>query len=74
MYYKIKGNSNLVRDKNTNAILSIDSIEYQNHKKIKEIKQNQDFRMEKIEHEVNTIKNDLNVIKDLLLEIKNGTK
>jgi hypothetical protein len=74
MYYKIKGNSNLVRDKNTNAILSIDSIEYQNHKKIKEIKQNQDFRMEKIEHEVNTIKNDLNAIKDLLLEIKNGTK
>lgn len=74
MYYKIKGNSNLVRDKNTNAILSINSIEYENHKKIKEVKQNQDFRMEKIEYEVNTIKNDLDTIKNLLLEIKNGTK
>jgi len=74
MYYRIKGNPNLVRDKNTNAILSVNSIEYQNHKKMKEVKHNQDFRIERIEHEVNTIKNDLDAIKNLLLEIKNGTK
>lgn len=74
MYYKIKGNPNLVRDKNTNAVLSVNSTEYEHYKKIKEHKQIEDCRIEKLELEMNSIKNDLDDIKDLLLEIKNGTK
>lgn len=74
MHYKIKGNPNLVRDKNTNAVLSINTTEYEHYRKIKEYKQNEDFRIEKLESEMNSIKNDLDDIKNILLEIKNGSK
>lgn len=71
MYYKVKGNSSLVRDPNTNAILNINSIEYNNHKKIKESKQKEEYRISKIESDVGDMKNDLEIIKKLLLDIKN---
>lgn len=73
MYYKVKGNPNLVRDPNTNAILNINSIEYDNYKKTKESKQKEENRICKIESDVNDMKNDLEIIKKLLLDIKHGS-
>jgi len=73
MYYKVEGNSNLVRDKETNAILNINSIEYENYKKIKQNKKKEEDRISNLESDVNEIKDDLSTIKKLLLDIKNGT-
>lgn len=70
MYYKVKGNANLVRDKNTNAILNINSIEYENYNNISISKEKQNYRLEKIESEISTIKDDLNLIKNLLMDMK----
>ena len=67
MYYKVKGNPNLVRDKNTNAILNINSIEYKNYIKATDIKEEENFKMRQIECEISTMKNDLNFIKTLQL-------
>ncbi len=72
MYYKVEGDSNLVRDKKTNAILNINSVEYDNYKKIKENRKKEEDRIVNLESDVNKIKDDLSVIKQLLLEIKNG--
>jgi hypothetical protein len=74
MYFKVEGSPNLIRDKNTNAILNINTVEYENYKRIKQSKEIEKNRVEKIEKEVIEIKQDLNVIKDLLMEIKNGSK
>jgi hypothetical protein len=74
MYFKVEGSPNLIRDKNTNAILNINTVEYENYKKIKQNKELEKNRVEKIEKEVIEIKQDLNMIKDLLMEIKNGSK
>jgi hypothetical protein len=74
MYYKVKGNPNLVRDKNTNAILNINSIEYENHIKATDTKEKENFKMRQIECEISTMKDDLNLIKTLLLEIKNESR
>lgn len=74
MYYKVEGSPNLIRDKNTNAILNINTLEYENYKKVKQNKETEKNRVEKIEKEVTEIKQDLNMIKDLLMEIKNGSK
>jgi hypothetical protein len=74
MYYKVEGSPNLIRDKNTNAILNINTLEYENYKKVKENREIEKNRVEKIEKEVTEIKQDLNMIKDLLMEIKNGSK
>jgi hypothetical protein len=71
MYYKVRGNPNLVRDKNTNAILNVNLTEYETYVKTNQIKQKENFRIEKIESEISTMKDDLNLIKTLLLEIKN---
>jgi seryl-tRNA synthetase len=73
MYYKVEGNSNLVRDKETNAILNVNSIEYENYKKIKQNKKKEEDRISNLESDVNEIKDDLSTIKKLLLDIKNGT-
>jgi hypothetical protein len=74
MYFKVEGSPNLIRDKNTNAILNINTVEYENYKRIKQSKEIEKNRVEKIEKEVIEIKQDLNMIKDLLMEIKNGSK
>jgi hypothetical protein len=71
MYYKVRGNSNLVRDPNTNAILNINSTEYDNYKKIKENKDKEQKKLHQLESDVNQIKSDIDLIKKLLLEIKN---
>jgi hypothetical protein len=73
MYYKVKGNPNLVRDVETNAILNVNSLEYNNYKKIKESKERGEDRISKIESDVNDMKSDLETIKKLLLDIKNGS-
>jgi hypothetical protein len=74
MYYKVKGNSNLVRDKNTNAILNVNHLEYENYNKSNLSKEKENARFEKIESEISTMKDDLNLIKTLLLEIKNESR
>lgn len=71
MYYKVKGNPNLVRDKNTNAILNVNQLEYENYRRLNLEKEKENIRFEKIESEISTIKNNLDLIKTLLLEIKN---
>ena len=74
MYYKVKGNPNLVRDKNTNAILNVNYLEYENYSKSNLLKEKENARFEKMESEILTLKDDLNLIKQLLLEIKNGPR
>lgn len=74
MYYKVKGNPNLVRDKTTNAILNVNSIEYESYNRINTTKEKENFRIEKIESEISTIKDDLNLIKNLLMDMKNESR
>lgn len=71
MYYKVQGNSNLVRDPNTNAILNINSTDYDNHKRIKENRDKNQKKLQELESDVNQIKSDIDFIKNLLLEMKN---
>jgi len=74
MHFKVEGSPNLIRDKNTNAILNINNLEYENYNKIKQKKEIEKNRVEKIEKEVTEIKQDLSDIKNLLMELKNGSK
>lgn len=64
----------MVRDKNTNAILNVNYLEYENYNKSNLLKEKENARFEKMESEILTLKDDLNLIKQLLLEIKNGPR
>lgn len=66
IFSKVEGNSNLVRERETGAIINVNNSEYQsyiiNSRKILSERK----KAESIEKELNGIKNDINEIKDLL--------
>jgi hypothetical protein len=68
-YVKVKNNENLVRDTNTNAILNTDIAEYtsyiQNYKQAKKLTNNE-IEIQKINNEINNLKDNLSEIKDIL--------
>lgn len=65
-YIKVKDNDALLRDQKSNAIVNDSKYEYDKYMRLKKQKQDEMNRVNKIEDEVDTIKNDVNEIKNLL--------
>lgn len=70
-YYKVEGHPNLIRDEKTKAILNTNMNDYENYMKIKKIKQSENNRITNLENDVNTIKDNLEEIKNLLRNLSN---
>jgi hypothetical protein len=68
-YIKVKDKDNLLRDKNTNAIINSDYQEYLNYQESYKKKLEEKNRIENIEQQINTLKDDLSEIKVLLKEL-----
>ena len=64
---KIEGNTNLVRDENTLAVINTDSQGLIRAKILK-------TRISSQDNEINTLKEEVNTIKDLLLQINERLK
>tara|TARA_R100000482_G_C4997157_1_gene89935 strand:- start:161 stop:376 length:216 start_codon:yes stop_codon:yes gene_type:complete len=64
---RVKGESNLYRDNNTNAIINTDSAGYAEYMKMKHRRQTE-------REELDTLKKDIEEIKSLLKELTNGPK
>ena len=73
-FSKVEGHTNLVRDQTTNAIINTDMNEYRNYKSLQQIKENEKQKIECLENDINTMKDDLNQIKNLLRSLANGPK
>lgn len=72
---KVEGNSSLVRDSNSQAILNINDLERESYLKQRQALSRNKNKVESLEEEVKSLKSDLQDIKDLLgklLENKNG--
>lgn len=65
-YLKVKDNDALLRDRKSNAIVNDSKYEYDKYMRLKRQKEDEMNRVNKIEDEVDTIKNDVNEIKNLL--------
>ena len=63
---KIEGHPDLIRDVKTNAILNNNKSEYEKYLISAQIKKHQKTKVEKIEEEIDTLKEDVAEIKDLL--------
>jgi hypothetical protein len=63
----VEGHKNLFRDENTGAILNCDSVGYQNYINTRNEKRKQ-------KDEINQLKNDVNEIKSLLLQLISESK
>lgn len=72
----VKDHENLIRDEETQAIINVDDVAYQNHKKTKEFlrrkhleEKRQEARLNNLEKEVSQLKDGIGQILDIL---KNG--
>ncbi len=70
---QVKGHSNLFRDKSSNAILNTDMNAYQNYMESKRIKEEETKRITNIEDDLNSLKGDIDEIKNLLRSLVNGS-
>ena len=69
---KVKGHSNLFRDENSNAILNTDSTEYNNYLSLRSKRKQGSERIDNMENDLKSLKDDINEIKTLLKALSNG--
>ena len=69
---KVEGHSNLIRDDNTNAILNTNSSEYNNYISIRAKRRQGTDRIDNMEDDLKSLKDDINEIKTLLKALSNG--
>ena len=67
----VEGRPNLYRDKNSGAIINTDTSAYQQHLKYMQRTQNERTKMETLENDVNSIKNQISELKSLVLQLVN---
>ena len=73
-YYGVEGHADLARDPNTNSIINVNSLQYEQYIARREVKGEKNQKVQNIEDEVANLKNDINEIKFLLKELLNGSK
>jgi hypothetical protein len=70
-YAKVEGHSHLLRDSKTNSIINTNMVEYQEYLNRRNVKVNENQKIQHLESDVANIKNDLNEIKSLLRSLVN---
>lgn len=70
----VEGYKNLIRDEKTKAILNTNFNEYENYKKMRQIKGAEIARIDTLEQDLVDLKDDISEIKMLLRNIANGSK
>jgi uncharacterized protein YqfB (UPF0267 family) len=73
-FYGLEGHKDLARDPETNAVVNVNSMEYQQYLSRREVKSEKNQRVQTIEEEVANIKGDIDEIKSLLKELLNGPR
>ena len=71
-YIKVKNNNHLVRDTESNCIINTNKSEYQQYLARKQQKQNEVSKVENIERDISTLRNEITEIKDMLRSLVNG--
>tara|TARA_R100001015_G_C4603090_1_gene158068 strand:+ start:410 stop:631 length:222 start_codon:yes stop_codon:yes gene_type:complete len=71
-YIKVKNSNHLVRDTESNCIINTNKSEYQQYLARKQQKQNEVSKVENIERDISTLRNEITEIKDMLRSLVNG--
>ena len=73
-YAKVEGHSHLLRDSKTNSIINTNMIEYQEYLNRRNVKEDENQKIQHLESDVANIKNDLSEIKSLLRSLVNESR
>ena len=71
-YSNVKGHTDLIRDNSTRAIISNDSSQYDNYLQRRAQRQQGKDRIDNMENDLKSLKDDINEIKTLLRALSNG--
>ena len=71
-YSNVKGHADLIRDNSTRAILNNDPSQYDNYLKRRNQRQQGKDRIDNMENDLKSLKDDINEIKTLLRALSNG--
>ena len=69
---KVKGHESRIRDENSNAILNINSSEYNQYLSQRAKRKQGSERIDNMENDLKSLKDDINEIKTLLRALSNG--
>ena len=69
---KVEGHNNLIRDESSNAILNTNSSEYNNYLSLRSKRKKGTERIDNMENDLKSSKDDINEIKTLLRALSNG--
>ena len=69
---KVEGHNNLVRVDNSNAIVNTNLSEYNNYISIRTKRKQRTNRIDNMENDLKSLKDDINEIKTLLKALSNG--
>lgn len=70
-YSRVKGYEHLVRDESTKSIINTNVSDYENYVQLRAIKEKESKKIQKIEDDLSSLKDDINDIKNLLRKIAN---
>ena len=73
-YAKVEGHSHLLRDSKTNSIINTNMVEYQEYLNRRNVKVDENQKIQHLESDVANIKDDLNEIKSLLRSLVNESR
>ena len=71
-YIKVKNHENLIRDSKSNFIVNTNKSEYDEYIARRKQKQNEKNKIENLERDISTLRNELTEIKDMLRSLVNG--
>ena len=69
---KVEGHNHLTRDENSNAIVNTNSFEYDNYIRRRAQRKQGSDRIDTMENDLKSLKDDINEIKTLLKALSNG--
>ena len=69
---KVDGHNNLVRENDSNAIVNTDLSEYNNYLSLRSKRKQKSERIDNMENDLKSLKDDINEIKSLLRALSNG--
>jgi hypothetical protein len=73
-YLKVEGHTHLYRDPKTNSIVNRNMSEYQEYVSRKNMKSEENQKIQNLESDIVNIKDDLNEIKNLLRSLVNESR
>ena len=71
-YIKVKNHDNLIRDSKSNFIVNTNKSEYDEYIARRKQKQNEKNKVDNLERDVSTLRNEITEIKDMLRSLVNG--